>query len=642
MKGKIMHRAEQHERVSAKHYPDVKAIVHTVLHEWRVKLKWLLEPSAGDFAFALRSSLAAILALLIAMWMELGSPQWAPLSVWVVAQSSRGESMSKARWRIAGTMVGCCFGVGLIGFFPQETILFFAALAIWIGLCCGFATFFQGYRAYGLVLTGFTSAIVATGAISEPDHAFDVAIARGTYIILGVICEATLALVFMPSLRSNARKNLKEKLDTAMVVTSAQVSDFLSGHTTIKKQAETLTTLVNANARVEFDALEMGPHTRAADHARAALSVMLIMLARARGLFFLAQKDKSFAPGAFSTLFESDRKKAMSQIEASLLSGRKDNFHFRLLTRRHSKEAIENGIRAAAGIIGAWLVWEITAWPAGPAFISFVALCYGLIATRDNPILASAPFFRGAVWCAAVAWLYVFLVIPRITSPELLVFALLLPMTIGGLAARHASTAGYAFSFNMFLVVLMGPSNTERYDEQSFLNGALAFLLAILFVGWTYRTILPFQIDSRMRRISAWRAQCLKNLAQMNNHVNAEDWLSDSAESLVRTLRNAQTVPDALKLVYMQDQLKVMNLGMSIIALRTAQQDEFLPQRIRRGLQLFLRRWEKKGPVVLEYNRLIIASAARQLARTQQPEIRHRLEQVDASFKTMLAEYKSL
>ncbi|OUJ10795.1 hypothetical protein HK25_04125 [Acetobacter sp. DsW_059] len=238
--------------------------------------------------------------------------------------------------------------------------------------------------------------------------------------------------------------------------------------------------------------------------------------------------------------------------------------------------------------------------------------------------------------------MYVFLVIPRITSPELLVFALLLPMTIGGLAARHASTAGYAFSFNMFLVVLMGPSNTERYDEQSFLNGALAFLLAILFVGWTYRTILPFQIDSRMRRISAWRAQCLKNLAQMNNHVNAEDWLSDSAESLVRTLRNAQTVPDALKLVYMQDQLKVMNLGMSIIALRTAQQDEFLPQRISRGLQLFLRRWEKKGPVVLEYNRLIIASVARQLARTQQPEIRHRLEQVDASFKTMLAEYKSL
>ncbi|BBC78857.1 fusaric acid resistance protein FusB [Acetobacter orientalis] len=62
---------------------------------WREKLKWLLEPSVGDLAFALRSSLAAGLSLLIAMWMELDSPQWAPLSVWVVAQSSRGRAFQK-------------------------------------------------------------------------------------------------------------------------------------------------------------------------------------------------------------------------------------------------------------------------------------------------------------------------------------------------------------------------------------------------------------------------------------------------------------------------------------------------------------------------------------------------------------------
>ncbi|MFT9165607.1 MAG: hypothetical protein ABF504_11070, partial [Komagataeibacter saccharivorans] len=42
---------------------------------WHVKLRWLLAPSPADMVFALRTSLAAALSLLIAMWMELDSPQ---------------------------------------------------------------------------------------------------------------------------------------------------------------------------------------------------------------------------------------------------------------------------------------------------------------------------------------------------------------------------------------------------------------------------------------------------------------------------------------------------------------------------------------------------------------------------------------
>ena len=94
---------------------------------WGGKLAWLVAPSWGDVAFAVRSALAAGLSLVIAMAMELDSPQWAPLTVWVVAQSSRGESLSKARWRIAGTLLGCCVAVGLIAAFPQSPALFFGA-----------------------------------------------------------------------------------------------------------------------------------------------------------------------------------------------------------------------------------------------------------------------------------------------------------------------------------------------------------------------------------------------------------------------------------------------------------------------------------------------------------------------------------
>ncbi|MBB2203339.1 FUSC family protein, partial [Gluconacetobacter tumulisoli] len=179
---------------------------------WGGSWRWLMAPSLADLGFAVRTSLAAELSLLIAIWMELDSPQWAPLSVWVVATASRGESLSKARWRLAGTLVGCGAGVALIAAFPQETGLFFLALALWIGLCCGCATFFDGYRSYGLLVTSFTSAIVATGAISQPDHVFDVAMARGTYIVLGIVCEAAMAALLLPGVRGAARRRLPARL----------------------------------------------------------------------------------------------------------------------------------------------------------------------------------------------------------------------------------------------------------------------------------------------------------------------------------------------------------------------------------------------------------------------------------------------
>ena len=190
-------------------------------------LAWLLAPSVPDILFALRTASAACLSLLIAMWMELDSPQWAPLTVWVVALSSRGESLSKARWRIFGTLVGCCAAFVLIAAFPQEPGLFFCSLALWIGVCCGLATFGTGYRAYGLLVTSFTSAIVASGAIMQPDNIFDIAMARSSYIILGIVCEATLAVLFMPGLQEQAQKRLLERLNTTLLSTNQGIASLI-------------------------------------------------------------------------------------------------------------------------------------------------------------------------------------------------------------------------------------------------------------------------------------------------------------------------------------------------------------------------------------------------------------------------------
>lgn len=563
---------------------------------WRSKLSWLLEPSAMDVIFAVRSSLAAVLSLLIAMGMELDSPQWAPLTVWVVAQSSRGESLSKARWRIAGTVLGCCIGVALIAAFPQASALFFCCLAVWIGLCCGGATFLESYRAYGLVLTGFTSAIVATGAIAQPDQVFDIAIARGTYIILGVVCEALLAVLFMPTLQTQARKRLLDRLNGAFQTVRHVVSDLVSGRADAQTQGQVLTDLMAANARIEFDALEMGPRTHAADHAHAALAAMIMVLARARGMALLEQKNQAGqADVPLPASLYADYDVARQHIEACAHPQRGDRFRFKMTSRRHALEAVENGIRSCAGILAGWLVWEVTGWPAGAGFISFVALVYGLLATRENPIVASTPFLKGALWCAFAAAIYAFWIMPAVTAPEVLIVMLMIVMTIGGLAARKPATAGYAFSFNMFLPVLIGPGNQSRFSEEAFFNNAMAFLVAVTFVGWTYRLVLPFRVDSHMRRTARWVERRLKALGAPGSRVTVHQWLSESASSLVRILRNAQGVPQPVRLAYMQTQFRAMTMGMHIVFLRDVAKDPVLPLSARRGIQVFLRKWVQTG-----------------------------------------------
>ncbi|MFT9066424.1 MAG: FUSC family protein [Acetobacter syzygii] len=586
---------------------------HTLTAEWARKLAWLVAPSWGDVAFAVRSAFAAGLSLVIAMAMELDSPQWAPLTVWVVAQSSRGESLSKARWRIAGTVLGCCVAVGLIAAFPQSPALFFAVLAGWIGLCCGMATFLEGYKAYGLVLTGFTSAIVATGAIMQPDQVFDIAMSRGTYIVLGVVCEALLALLFMPGLQARARLRLKARLEDAQQLVRKRVDCLIEGHpTTELDQSPLLTELTTAGSRIEYDALEAGGYGHMADHARAALAGLLVMLARAEGLVTLKLLPADKVPSSI----RKDEWSINQHITACLTHRRGDHFRFRTRSRRHTLEAVENGVRACAGILVGWLLWEVTAWPAGPTFMSLLALVYGLLATRENPVVASAPFFRGAVWCVLVAGVYVALVLPALNTPELLVLLLMVPMVIGGLAARHPATAGYAFSFNMFLPVLMGPDNQGRYDEISFLNTALAFLGAVLVAGWTYRTVLPFRLDSHMLRTAQWSSRQLQALASPNSRVSVYQWLSGNAESLVRIVRNAQAIPAKERNAFARQQFSGMVSGMHVVLLRELAQAPTTPHSIQQALRAFLRHWEyDDGLMVTRQAALTARWLARQIER---------------------------
>ncbi len=261
---------------------------------------WLFAPSARDLLFSLRTTITSLIALSIALWMELGQPQWAAMTVWIVAQNTIGESLSKAHWRIVGTLAGAIAAIALIAAAPQQPWLFFPLLACWVGLCAGLGTLCHNYHSYTFVLMGFTCAIISISAIDAPDQVFSIAIARSTYILLGVVCEMTVALICEPNVASRARAAVRRHLQDIIEGTASVVRDVLIAHAPPERDLyNTFSRVMTLNDRMEFSAIETGHSGPMVASARATLGQAAKFMSRGLGmqtrLRLSGQKNGRFA-----------------------------------------------------------------------------------------------------------------------------------------------------------------------------------------------------------------------------------------------------------------------------------------------------------------------------------------------------------
>nr|WP_308164923.1 FUSC family protein [Acetobacter sp. P1H12_c] len=251
----------------------------------KAPLAWLIAPSPANLGFALRTTFAALLALSLALWMELDSPQWAAMTTWIVAQNSRGQSMSKAKWRLIGTCIGAIAGIAFLAAFPQEPWLLFPLLALGAGACCAEATFLRNFRSYALVLVAFTCTIIVLSGANQPDNVFMIAMSRTTYITLGIVCESTLAGLFAPRLQTVAHEEIRGRMQEALSGACLSMTGLLLGEKDGLFRSRALIGSIPSLAdQIEFSEIEIGPHAHIGDHARAVLASISTFLARGLSL----------------------------------------------------------------------------------------------------------------------------------------------------------------------------------------------------------------------------------------------------------------------------------------------------------------------------------------------------------------------
>ena len=178
--------------------------------------------------YALRTAAALILAYGVGFYAQIPSASSAGITVGIIAQPSAGMALSKAFYRVLGTVIGCIVSIIFGAAFGQDRTMLLFAFALWMGLCSAAATLLRDFRSYGAAISGYTVAIIAIGGIDDPDGLLLASLNRTAAILLGIASVALINSLFggVPAL-----DGLISKLRTERARVSEFVIDALEGRT---------------------------------------------------------------------------------------------------------------------------------------------------------------------------------------------------------------------------------------------------------------------------------------------------------------------------------------------------------------------------------------------------------------------------
>jgi len=183
-------------------------------------------PSAREWLFSTRTFAAAMIALYIALALELPRPYWAMATCYIVSNPFVGATRSKALYRALGTVIGAAGAVVIVPSFVESPIFFSVLVALWTGTLLLLSMFDRTARSYVFLLAGYTLPLIALPAVTNPTAVFDLAISRTEEITLGIVVASIVGTVFFPS---RLAPTLIERTDAWFRDAAFYASETLSG-----------------------------------------------------------------------------------------------------------------------------------------------------------------------------------------------------------------------------------------------------------------------------------------------------------------------------------------------------------------------------------------------------------------------------
>jgi uncharacterized membrane protein YccC len=589
--------------------------------------------------FALRTWLASMLALYLAFLLQLESPVWAWLSVWIVAQPTPGMMLSKSLYRVIGTIAGAILGVILIAFFAQSPQFFVFALAVIVAGCTVASNVLTNFRGYATVLAGYTAGIVASDAINDPNQIFFIAMARASCILIGIASAVVVTSIFAPH---HSENTVREKLLSLLKGAARRAVYSWRGDNEerLKIGKKLIDDVIEINTLIEYAAAESGVFRLQGNNARSLLAHIFGLISARRSidahlhrcgwpehdglenfhavfLDFLGRMPEQLERGEADELIgeirEIRRRLARLEPEAhaprsgeivserlvidrmddllahmggaledwrDILSGRwKNEPRLVLNFHRDLRLAWINGLRAFVAIIATGAFWIGSAWTHGPLALVFVSIMLSLFSSLPRPDRVGWAFLYASLPAVFVAIFCKYLVLPMASGFDFLILASGLFLIPLGLVMANPRTTFPAVAFSLVFLNLVGPNNVMVYDLADTINTGLAIELGVLVATLAYVVIFPPN-PAAARRYVTYRIRLgLQKLAALPRTIPFSEWETRMYDRVNR-LHDPENLSGTHTDEWFEAGLGALTLGNEILRLRRWMESESMPPEV--------------------------------------------------------------
>jgi uncharacterized membrane protein YccC len=497
----------------------------------------------SSWSFALRTWIATIAALYAAFWLQLGNAYSAAVCVGILALPTRGQAYQKALYRTGGTVMGFLASLGIAGLFNGTRDLFILAFAAWMAVCGYVASFLDGNRAYGAVLSGFTAAIVAFANIDTPNSVFSVGVDRCAAILVGVVA----VMVFNDLLGApDAFPDLARRLEE----THHRITTFVrrmpsTRNADLREVGDILKTIVSFRADIAVLPVEAISGRNRAAAARTAIAAMVGEVAAARviGAVLDELDDKGndlvdvMLRGLNQTVTDSGSCRSTHDLDtcnansplfvaaraaqALVDQSRRVLSSFDLMQAgsravrgpnlplfRVREAAFRNALRLFLVVLIGSCVLSLSGWPSVSVVMVMLAAVAGISTTVASPEKFSKDALIAILLAVAISGITEFLILDGTDSFPILAMGLAPAIVGSGLLAasgnpRMAPLGTLLLVFNPLVLLL---SNPQNYDPQIYLVVGSLDIISVILLFITTTVLLPTS-DDRKR---AWLLRSLR------------------------------------------------------------------------------------------------------------------------------------
>ena len=526
-------------------------------------------PSARDWFYGVRTFAASMIALYIALLMQMPRPYWAMATVYIVSSPFVGPTSSKALYRAIGTFFGAAAAVFFVPMFVQSPYVLVVVIALWTGILLFLSLHLRTANNYALMLAGYTLPLIALPVVNNPLGVWDVAEARTEEIFLGIAVAAVVGAMFWP-------RRLAPVFNDAVSKWFADASTYSLRFLSRTVQPDEVSALRSAMVTT-FNTLELmigqlpheGARAQTVRNTKELRGRMIHLLpvidALDDALYALERRTpelvEKFAPLLAATTEWLNHKDAdlarwqalKDQLEAlqpsaEALNDRKQLLFSNALYRlgewidvwqdcRSLQYAIEcesqdswravyrhwrlgrlspfldrglmlySAASTVLAIIVASVLWILLGWTDGGSAVILAAVACSFFASMDDPAPQIYRFFFWTAMSVVFASLYLFLVLPNLHDFPMLVLAFAVPfICVGTLTVKP----------QFYLGMLLTLVNTSSFisiqgaydaDFLSFANSNLAGPMGLLFAFiWTL-IARPFGAELAAKRLTrfSWR-----------------------------------------------------------------------------------------------------------------------------------------